>query len=816
MKRLWPGAQPWRGWVPAVYLILSIAFFLPAFMTGRVPLPLENVYAPADPFGTPDPYWRSYRPPEGSNPPNYTGIDITNYWYPYMRDVVSRLQQGEVPLWNPKIYSGLPLLGVQQAAVLYPLNLLFIPLGPVWIWPATAIARLFLMGWGLHLLMRRYGVSHAAAFWSGITYQFSGSGVTYLHWSNHNVLAFLPLALWSTERLLSQPRGRWFLLLTGCLAFQFLGGHPETSVLFALVWGSFTLVCINWREHFVRSWLLAGGAALAAAGLTLMQLLPAVELIPESVTYVRRQMPAFLASLQQGVGDWAQLRHWFLIVNPYIYGTPVGNRAIPPHLNYHILVTYMGVLTIPWLIAGMVGAQPPRWRWYWTAVALGSLSLTYVLPGFDRLLTLPVLSLSQGSRFNQSWNLAGAVLAGFGVDWTLRGGRHTRRFVALMATICVLILGWSTYDLATAADGSWILKGIPAPVILQRIADFFNRTSLPLVGFLGCAVLGWLFYLALAIQKNVRMHAWILLLLAVGELFFHGLPFNGYARPSVVYPRTRVTDALHQTPGKFRIWAMDGIMEPNRPMTQDLEDAYGNDDLVSWRYYLFTGRSSKIGLEEDTYIILPVAQRFFDLANIRYLLTTKPVRAQSPAPNWREVMRDGPVYVHENPTVLPRAFVVGSVQPTSADEALGAVFEPDFDPMREAVVEEEIAGLPHEPPEGMQATATIVQYEPERVVVSTEQSRQGLLVLSDSHAPGWHATVDGKPARIYRANAVYRGVLLPAGKHEVVFTYRPASWILGLWAAGVTLVVCLAGCWWSRSRRGMHAWPAVGGPDTQA
>lgn len=796
----WTKAPPWKWLVPAIYLIASITFFLPAFVTGRVPLPLENAYAPADRFGAPDPYWQIYRPPHLDSPPNYTGIDVTDYWYPYMRMVVARLQQGEVPLWNPEIFSGLPLLGVQQAAVLYPLNLLFMPLGPNWIWTATAIARLFLMGWGVHLLMRRYGVSHTAAFWSGISYQFSGTGVTYLHWSNHNVLAFLPLALYSTERLLAQPRGRWFLLLTACLAFQALGGHPETSVLFALVWGSFTLVCINWREHAVRSGVLAASAAIAAVGLTLMQLLPAFELIPESITYHKRHTPEFLAALRHGVGDWAQLRHLFLIINPYIYGTPVGNRAIPPHLNYHVLVTYVGVLTVPWLIAGMIGARPLKWRWYWTIVALGSLGLTYVLPGLDRLLTLPVLNLSQGSRFNQSWNLAGAVLAGFGIEWTRRGARHTRWLVAGLATLCVLILGWSVYDLATAAQGSWILNRTPEPFVLERIADFYNRTSIPLVGLLGCAGLGMLLYLGLCTLHDIRWPIWGLLLLTFVELLLHGLPFNGYARPALVYPQTRVTEMLQRVPGKFRIWTMDNVLASNRSMTQDLEHASGNDDLVSWRYHLFTGRSSKIGLEAGTYIIMPIAQRFFDLANVGYLLTTKPVRAASPAADWPLIMRDGSVYVYRNPMLLPRAFVVGSVRQVSPEQALVALFEPDFDPSRQAIIEEPITGLPQQPAAGMQATATIVEYEPERVVVGAELAEDGLLVLSDSFAPGWQATVDGAPVPIYRANGVYRGVALSPGKHQVVFIYRPTSWVLGLRSAGITLVLGLVGCWWNRSR----------------
>ncbi len=55
--------------------------------------------------------------------------------------------------------------------------------------------------------------------------------------------------------------------------------------------------------------------------------------------------------------------------------------------------------------------------------------------------------------------------------------------------------------------------------------------------------------------------------------------------------------------------------------------------------------------------------------------------------------------------------------------------------------------------------------------VSSEQP--GFLVLSDNYYPGWVATVDGEEQKIFRANYLWKGVFVPAGKHEVTFEYKP-------------------------------------------
>ena len=55
----------------------------------------------------------------------------------------------------------------------------------------------------------------------------------------------------------------------------------------------------------------------------------------------------------------------------------------------------------------------------------------------------------------------------------------------------------------------------------------------------------------------------------------------------------------------------------------------------------------------------------------------------------------------------------------------------------------------------------------------------GLGVFSEIYYPkGWTATIDGKEAPILRVNYLLRGLELPAGDSEVVFTFAPDSYYL--------------------------------------
>jgi hypothetical protein len=73
--------------------------------------------------------------------------------------------------------------------------------------------------------------------------------------------------------------------------------------------------------------------------------------------------------------------------------------------------------------------------------------------------------------------------------------------------------------------------------------------------------------------------------------------------------------------------------------------------------------------------------------------------------------------------------------------------------------------------------ARILSFAAEEVTVRVESTGPALVVLGEAWFPGWEAHVDGHPAPCFPVNAWMRGAAVPAGRHDVVFSYR--SWLLG-------------------------------------
>ena len=148
------------------------------------------------------------------------------------------------------------------------------------------------------------------------------------------------------------------------------------------------------------------------------------------------------------------------------------------------------------------------------------------------------------------------------------------------------------------------------------------------------------------------------------------------------------------------------------------------------------------------------------------------------------------VTVFENPDALPRAFLVHDAHVADDNAALKEMTQDDFKPGQNLILAD---GAPMQNGGAPRADeqVRIVDYAPERVVLSVHASAPGYVLLADSWYPGWVAQVDGVDAPIRRADLIFRAVQVSAGTHEIVFEYRPTTFYFGAAVSALALVIVL-------------------------
>lgn len=169
--------------------------------------------------------------------------------------------------------------------------------------------------------------------------------------------------------------------------------------------------------------------------------------------------------------------------------------------------------------------------------------------------------------------------------------------------------------------------------------------------------------------------------------------------------------------------------------------------------------------------------------------------------NYR-LIHSGDVKVYENSDVLPRAFMVYEWEWVDGVEtAVSTMQSADFDPRKTAVFigTGELSTEVDFP----QNSVEISHDAPERVVVQVDSARAGYLLLTDANYAGWEVAVNGRFAEIIDADVLFRAVAVPAGTSEVVFTFVPSSFKLGLVVSGVMLLLLVFRTLgiWNKQRR---------------
>ena len=95
-------------------------------------------------------------------------------------------------------------------------------------------------------------------------------------------------------------------------------------------------------------------------------------------------------------------------------------------------------------------------------------------------------------------------------------------------------------------------------------------------------------------------------------------------------------------------------------------------------------------------------------------------------------------------------------------------------------------GLPRERRQSGRVTQVEIP-RGEEVRLHVQADTPAHVILGIHRHPWWEARVDGRPARLLRANSVFMAVEVPPGTHVVELRCRARSLIAGIWVSGLSL-----------------------------
>jgi hypothetical protein len=710
--------------------------------------------------------------------------------------------QGKFSLWNPNLECGIPNLASMDGALLFPVNLLLLPVDPFYAGGISAFMKLFLAGWFMMLYMRLLDASDGGSFLAGLTFSLSGFMICWLGHPHVNVALCIPLLLFLIEKTFQYGRGHaaglaspgamrvWagLAVTVGCVL---LGGHPPTMVQVAFFTGIYFLFRLageRQSEPLTRCGLAicAGVVGFFLAG---PQLMPFLE-------YYRHSSMDEASTIMDRAEIHSTINTLILYLFPRLSGSPaegfedtmlwlgIGNR-MP---NFIERTGYVGVLPLMFASCALV-VRRGRWMRFYGLTTLVCLLAVFGMPPFPALFkNLPVLKDINPTRLMMIAGFSIAVLAGMGWD-SLYRMENPRKRLWLVAGF------WAIIGLVLLLYLHWI---VPRWKFLDAEHRAFVEPQFFMMAGSLAASVGLLL-------PSVRRHGLLYSLIGLGWVAADLLVFGRGINPAIpresYYPKTPEIEWLQKDKSDFRILGQDMVLVPNTAELYGLKDARGYDFMTIRRYEeLITGGAGKFFFYRSA-DSLPEAM---PLLSVKYVLT---FNRPAPNPPLFELVYSNETCVYRSRQFEGRARTVFDYTVESKQAILAAVRSGTFNPDKILLLEEQPknnnAGAPVSAAP-VEASANIVSDQPDEVTVEASMPRPGFLLLLDTYFPGWKATVNGQSSPVLRADYDFRAVQLPAGKSVVRFFYRPGSFCLGmaLFAAGLIILAgAVFGSSWIEKRR---------------
>ncbi|WP_144607271.1 YfhO family protein [Algoriphagus algorifonticola] len=717
-----------------------------------------------------------------------------------------RAETGEQALWTNSMFGGMPAYFISLE---FPGDITNALVSVLTLGLPHPINGLFFGMLGMYILLLSFRVRSIFAIAGAIAFSFNTYNLLSLE-AGHNAkiwaVCLIPLILAGIHLAFEKKHILGAALLAVGLLLQLKFNHLQITYYTLIVSVIYVLVrlAFDWKKEGIAPiakaiGYLAIGAILAVGG-NLGRLATALEYSPYS-TRGKATLETESAGLDKDYAfNWSngKLETLTLLV-PDFYGggsqTPLpknseaekalrNNGVDPAQINGFIKSAptywgdqpftggpiYGGVILVFLAILGF-WAAPKESLIAFGVIIIFSLMLSWgknlawfnyllfdVLPGYNKfravsmalgmtLFAIPVLGMISLERLVQKGDLkplylSGAIVGGLVLLLAIASGAFFRFEGAVDSSLPDWLASALQKDRkAMLSASAWKSFGL--------IAAAFALVYFRIKGKISDMILG------AALILLVSIDLWSINRRYLNEESFQGNPSRQF------FAETPAEKEITADPGYFRVlsltesltqgartsyrlYSLGGYHGAKLRRYQDLIDYQLQDEIQS-----FVGKAQEGTFDWDGIGVI-------NMLNTKYLIAGKEANAvfQNPEAN-------GPAWV---------PLQVSSV--ASNEEEIKEIGEIDTKTQATLNTGEfgEVAG-------GV-GQVTLTSQSPNELRYQAEMDQAGLIVFSEIYYPeGWIATIDGKETPILRTNYLLRGLDVPQGSHEIVFTFAPSSYL---------------------------------------
>jgi hypothetical protein len=723
-------------------------------------------------------------------------LDNLTFYLPWYTELGKSLRALDVPGWIPTTLSGAPMAGDPQSGWGYlPAMVIMTAFPSLFGYKLFLLFHLLFAGLTSYLYARNLGIGPIGALTTGLVFTFGNflerTSCCTIHMQVAIWIPAIFLCIDLSQRATSRATRFGWLLLAGVGTGQIVAGWVGQGAYYGGLAVAAYLIyrCLIAPRRPLRPkqrviWLISSGVVIGAIGgsLAATAVLPRMDVVSRST----------LSNLyDDGAGARNEIG-WSISV--------LANRALGETVREGRW--YLGVVALALAIMASTLLWRRRDVTFFTVYSLAVLGL--IIKGSPLITAANLLpqfrSLHSHSpdRIYIILYIGPAVLAGFMVDWLAtqrprslspwrlllivelpivliigalilvqarQGVWLPATRVALVLFVCVVVgLGLVQFrswvrPLAIAGVVALLLADTPGLPAWNRITDQGNRDKTEQV-----------------IDRYLEPNGAALWLQARrddGEVF----RYFGYDLASLTIPGGRETYAV----GHYRPETA-AILINNRGINLNLDDVQGYNPVQISRYVTWFRYLNNKSQSYHTANVLEngIDSRLLNMLNVRYIVVPAQIPPGRPdlfhlVQRYQTVYVDDTSRILENRNALPRAWIVHEAVRAKTGGILPQFVDGSADPRRIALIDSDVPAL-EAAGSGPADTVEIVHRGNDEIRLRVNAASRGMVILSEIWDPGWTASVDGNATQLYRADFMFRGVVVDGGEHEIVLRY-PATMV---------------------------------------